>query len=357
MKRIIAVLVVATLLLGGAWMFRGPIALKLSDRAVAGNMRADAVAGLPDGLHAFVCGSGSPLPDRTRAGPCLTVIAGQRVFLVDAGEGAAEVLSAGGIPAGRIDRLFLTHFHSDHLDGLGAVALQRWVGSAATRPLLLVGPPGVERIAAGFSEAYAIDNSYRTGHHGVAVAPPSGGGFTAQAFVMPEGQSSVVVLDEGGLKVTAFRVDHGLVEPAVGYRFEYRGRSLVVSGDTSANTGLTTNAKGADLLVHDALSPVLVRRLQQAALKAGQTNRARILGDIINYHARPEDVAGQAKQAGVKAVLLTHLVPPLPLPGLDVPFVGQARKLYDGPLWLARDRDLISLPAGSDRIERKRLGR
>lgn len=356
MKRLVAALAVA-LLLGGAWIFRGPIALKLSDRAVVTNMRADAVAGLPDGLHAFVCGSGSPLPDRTRAGPCLTVIAGQRVILVDAGEGAAEVLSAGGIPAGRIDRLFLTHFHSDHLDGVSAVALQRWVGSAATKPLLLVGPTGVERVAAGLREAFAIDNGYRTGHHGPAVAPPSGGGFTAQAFVMPEGRNSVVVLDEGGLRVTAFRVDHGPVEPAVGYRFDYKGRSLVVSGDTSANAGLTLNARGADLLVHDALQPTMVRRLQKAALEAGNPNRAKILGDIIDYHASPEDVAREAKTAGVKAVLLTHLVPPLPLPGLDAPFVGEARKLYDGPLWLARDRDLISLPAGSDKIERKRLGR
>lgn len=356
MKRIIA-LVVLVVLLGGAWMFRGPIALKLSDRAVAANMRSDAVAGLPDGLHAFVCGSGSPLPDRTRAGPCLTVIAGQRVFLVDAGEGAAEVLSAGGVPAGRIDRLFLTHFHSDHIDGLSAVALQRWVGSAATKPLLLVGPPGVERLAAGFNEAYAADNSYRTGHHGPAVAPPSGGGFAAQAFAMPEGQNSVVVLNEGGLKVTAFRVNHGPVEPAIGYRFDYKGRSLVVSGDTAAHPEVTANAKRADLLIHDALQPTMVRRLQKAALDAGNPNRAKILGDIIDYHASPEDVAREAKAAGVKAVLLTHLVPPLPLPGLDVPFVGNARKLYDRPLWLARDRDLISLPAGSDRIERKRLGR
>lgn len=356
MKRIIA-LVVLVALLGGAWMFRGPIALKISDRAVAANMAGDAVAGLPDGLHAFVCGSGSPLPDQTRSGPCLTVIAGQRVFLVDAGEGAAETLSAGGIPAGRIDRLFLTHFHSDHIDGLSAVALQRWVGSAATKPLLLVGPPGVERLAAGFSEAYALDNSYRTGHHGPAVAPPSGGGFAALAFDFPTDNDRVVVLNEGGLKVIAFRVNHGPVEPAVGYRFEYKGRVLVVSGDTSANAGLTANAKGADLLVHDALQPTMVRRLQQAALKAGNPNRAKILGDIIDYHASPEDVAREAKTAGVKAVLLTHLVPPLPLPGLDVPFVGEARKLYDGPLWLARDRDLISLPAGSNKIERKRLGR
>ncbi len=358
MKRTFAlVLILALLTVGAGYLARGPIALAVTARGLKKTMAMDITQGLPDGLHAFVCGSGSPLPDPSRAGPCLAVIAGKRVFLVDAGEGAAEVLARGGLPAGKVDQVFLTHFHSDHLDGLGAVALQRWVGAARTTPLMLTGPQGVERIAAGLSELYAIDNGYRTGHHGAAVAPPSGGGFVARPFGLPPGASSVVVLEEGGLKVTAFRVDHGPVEPAVGYRFDYRGRSLVVSGDTSAAPNLVRQAKGADLLIHDALSPLLVRRMQKAALDAGLTNRAKILGDIINYHASPEDVAREAKTAGVGAVLLTHIVPPLPLKGLEVPFLGSARKLLGGPLWIARDRDLISLPAGSKAIDRRRTGR
>jgi ribonuclease Z len=357
MKRILAVIAVLAVVLAGVWFARGPISLALMDRTLARNVAADEIAGLPDGLHAFVCGSGSPIPDTSRAGSCLAVVAGKRLFLVDSGEGAAEVLSTSGIAAARIEAVLLTHFHSDHLDGLGAVALQRWVGGAATTPMPLIGPTGVERIAGGLNELYAIDNGYRTGHHGPVVAPPSGAGFAARPFSLPAGASSVVLLDEGGLKITAFRVDHGPVEPAVGYRFDYRGRSIVVSGDTSVSANLVTHAKGADLLIHDALSPALVRRMQAAALKAGQPNRAKIFSDIIDYHASPEDVAKEAKTAGVKAVLLTHIVPPLPLRGLEIPFLGKARSLYDGPLWIARDRDLISLPAGDTTVDRRRLGR
>jgi len=357
MKRLLAGIIVIGLLLGAVWYARGPIALAITDRALDKAMRDDAVAKLPDGLHAFVCGSGSPLPDKDRNGPCTAVIAGGRIFLVDAGEGAAESFARAGIPAARIEGVFLTHFHSDHLDGLSAVALQRWVGKAATTPLTLTGPPGVERIAAGLNELYAIDNGYRTAHHGAPVAPPSGGGFAARAFAFPDGQDSLVVLNDGGLKVTVFKVDHGPAEPAVGYRFDYRGRSLVVSGDSSAAANLVTNSKGVDLLIHDALSPALVRRMSAAAAEAGLKNRAKILEDIINYHASPEEVARQGKEAGVKAVLLTHIVPPLPLRGLEVPFLGEARKTFGGPLWIARDRDLISLPAGSTKIDRRRLGR
>ncbi|HYE46069.1 MAG TPA: MBL fold metallo-hydrolase [Caulobacter sp.] len=357
MKRLLAAVVVLAVLLGAVWYARGPIALAVMDRSLAKTMGADAVAGLPDGLHAFVCGSGSPLPDRDRNGPCTAVVAGGRVFLVDAGEGAAESFARAGVPAGRIEGVFLSHFHSDHLDGLAAVALQRWIGRAATTPLALTGPAGVERIAAGLNALYAIDNGYRTAHHGAPATPPSGAGFAGRAFAFAEGQTSVVVLDDGGLRVTAFRVDHGPAEPAVGYRFDYRGRSLVVSGDSSASANLVANARGADLLIHDALSPALVRRMSAAATAAGQKNRAKILLDIIDYHAGPEEVAMQARAAGVKSVLLTHIVPPLPLRGLEVPFLGAARQAFDGPLWIARDRDLISLPAGSARIDRRRLGR
>jgi ribonuclease Z len=357
MKKLLGGLLVVAILLAVAWMARGPISLWITDRTLERTMAADLVEDLPDGLHAFVCGSGSPLPDPDRAGPCLAVVAGKRVFLVDAGEGAAETLSRGQLPAGRIEGVLLTHFHSDHIDGLGAVALQRWVGAPARTPMPLTGPQGVERVVAGLNEFYALDYGYRTAHHGAAVAPPEGAGFAARAIVFPEGQPQVVILDEGGLKITAFKVDHSPVENAVGYRFDYRGRSLVVTGDTAANPNVVTASRGADLLVHDALSPTLVARLQKASKAAGMDGRAKIMADIPDYHASPEDAARQAKAAGVKALLLTHIVPPLPLKGLEVPFLGDARKLFGGKLWIARDRDLISLPAGSDEIRRRRVGR
>ena len=97
--------------------------------------------------------------------------------------------------------------------------------------------------------------------------------------------------------------------------------------------------------------------MQAAALEAGLKNRGKILGDIINYHASPEQVADQAKTAGVSAVLLTHIVPPLPLKALEGPFLNDTRKRFPGQLWIARDRDLISLPADGGAISRSRIGR
>jgi ribonuclease Z len=131
----------------------------------------------------------------------------------------------------------------------------------------------------------------------------------------------------------------------------------VVSGDTATSANLVKASRGADLLIHDALSPTLVRRMQAAALDAGMRNRGKILGDIIDYHASPEQVADQAKTAGVSAVLLTHIVPPLPLKALEGPFLGDSRKRFPGQLWIARDRDLISLPAGSEAISLSNIGR
>ena len=202
-------------------------------RSLPSRMTADAVAGLPDGLHAGLAGTGSPLPDRSRGNSCVAVIAGQRVFVVDAGERASETLNRMAIAPERIEAVLLTHFHSDHIGGLGSLNIQRWVASAASTPMRVIGPPGVDRVIAGFNEAYALDSSYRTAHHGEAVAPSAGAGMTSETYSIPAGEESVVVLEDGGLTVSAFTVDHFPAVPAVGYRFDYKGRSLVISGDTN----------------------------------------------------------------------------------------------------------------------------
>lgn len=357
MKRILAGLIVLAALVGAvAFAFRGDIALAVMTRSVAKTMAADVVGDMPDGLNVVICGSGGPMADAGRGGPCTAVIAGKRLFIVDTGEGAGRTLGRLGVSAADTSVL-LTHFHSDHFDGLGNVVLQHWVGSNTTAPLPLYGPQGVERIAAGFNEAYAMDAGYRTAHHGEPVAPPSGAGLQARPFVIPEGQDSVVVLDDGGLKITAFRVDHGPVKPAVGYRFDYKGRSVVISGDTSITATTAAQAKGADLLLHDALSPELTKLLHDSSLTAGKPKRAKIFADIPNYHASPEGIADLAQKAGVKGLVLTHVVPPLPLRALEVVFRGKAGKIYAGPLWIARDGDLFSLPAGGTTIEHRKLGR
>ncbi|MBK7950076.1 MAG: MBL fold metallo-hydrolase [Deltaproteobacteria bacterium] len=333
------------------WSCRAPIALRVMDRALARNMRADPIAALPDGLHVLLCGAGGPLPDPVRSGPCAAVIAGGTLVVVDAGTGGARNLQRMGFVPGRTTAVFLTHFHSDHIDGLGELALLRWTGGAHADPLPVHGPNGVEEIVAGFTQAYRRDVGYRVAHHGEATVPPSGAGMRAIAFPLPAEGEAPVVFSANGLEVRAFAVDHAPVEPAVGYRFDYRGRSVLISGDTAKSANLEARAKGVDLLVHEALSPELVGRLHTAAENAGRANLAKITADIPDYHTSPVEAAQIARSAGVDHLLFYHVVPPLPVPGLEGVFLAGVSKAFDGDVTLGRDGTLVSLPSGSDAIE------
>ncbi len=361
MKRalLVAAGVVLLVVFAAGWAFRSDIALRLYARGAERNIAADSIDGLPDGLHAGFCGTGSPMPDPERSGPCLAIIAGKRLIIVDAGDGAAKSIALMGLPVGRIERVLLTHFHSDHIDGLGALMLQRWVNGQARSGLPLVGPAGgrnggVGAVAAGFNAAYMVDSGYRTAHHGADVVPPAGFGLSPRAFALPA--TTLVASDDGGLKITAIRVDHRPVEPAVGYRFDYKGRCITVSGDTLPSAVLAAAAKGCDLLVHEALQPRLTRVLGAAASRAGNAPLAKILADIEDYHTTPEQAAALAETAGVGALALTHIVPPLRLSALEGAFLGDARARFGGPLWLMADHEVISLPATGG-IEKRKLGR
>ncbi|MFN3465283.1 MAG: MBL fold metallo-hydrolase [Terricaulis sp.] len=338
-------LAVVLIVLGaGAYAFRGEISTRLLERSARSAMQTSLRAQLPDGLHAAFCGTGSPLPDRTRAGPCLAVIAGQHTFVFDAGDGASETLSLMGVNQSEIEALFLTHIHSDHIDGLDTVALQHWANGPAETPLLVVGLPGTARVVAGLNEAYALDQSYRAAHHGPEVMPPGGAGMTAREFALPLADGEETELHNAdGVRIVAFRVDHAPTE-AVGYRVEYGGRSIVISGDTSRSASLTQAARGADLLIHEAISPRLDAIMHQAARDAGRENIGAIFHDILDYHTSPEDAGHVAQEAGVGALAITHFLPQTPLPGLAHTFVQDAKRNYDGPVFAMRDGDVISLP-------------
>lgn len=349
MKRVLLALATTAIVAAGAgYLFRGEIALALMQRTVERNMATNAMAELPDGLHVGLCGAGAPMPSPNRSGPCVVVIAGPRLIVIDSGTGGSRTLARMGLDAGQIERVLLTHFHSDHIDGLGEMMLQRWVAGANTAPLPVHGPEGVGRVVAGFNEAYALDKGYRLAHHGPDIVAPSGFGGVAVAFSVAGGD--VVVVDEGDLKITAFAVDHAPIEPAVGYRIAYKGRTAVISGDTKPNASVETHATGTDLLVHDALSPKLVGLLEEGARKAGRGKLAQIMHDILNYHTTPEEAAGIAARAKVKALLLYHIVPPLPISALEGPFLGKAGEIYSGPLLIGIDGDFVSMPAGGSEI-------
>ena len=283
---------------------------RLIDRTIEGNLtRADrSLLEGPD-LTVVLCGTGSPLWDRTRAGACTAVIAGGQMILVDVGSGAWESVDGAGLPTGDLSAILLTHFHSDHIADLGEAVMQSWV-AGRRQPLDVYGPVGVARVVNGFREAYAQDVDHRVAHHDEQFMPRAAGSPVAHEIALPDDPAaSAVVLERNGLRVTMFRVDHRPVEPAVGYRFEYRGRSVVVSGDTAKSPNLTHHARGADILVHEALQREMIERAAGVAKRIGLERTAKLANDTKSYHTSPVEAAEVARDAGVKHLVLTHLVP------------------------------------------------
>lgn len=333
---------------GAVYVKRDAIAMALiqrgADAAMARNVMADFA---PGDLHVGFCGTGSPLPSRERAAACTVVIADGKLFVFDMGEGSGETLSLMGMPLDRIEGIWLTHLHSDHFDGLGPFTLQRWAGTSAKVPLRVFGPEGVTEITQGLNAVYRIDSTYRIAHHGQTVVPPSGFGLTGTT-VTPG-----IVYDAGGVRITAFAVNHRPISPAFGYRVDWNGRSVTISGDTAFTPQLAIAAKDSDLFVSELLSPRMVKVMENSARKAGTINRARIFSDIQNYHISPEQAADVARTANVGMLAFTHIVPSVPMM-LQSALMGEAGNHYEGPMRLMDDGDVISI-LGKDRFSFKNL--
>lgn len=328
----------------------GSVATRLMGNALERNLSQTLPETLPDGLHVLVCGAGGPLFDAKRGAPCVAIIAGETVVIVDQGGGAARSLGRLGLQPGLVEDVFLTHFHSDHIDGLGELATLRWAGAGWSTPLPVHGPEGVASIVAGFNEAYGRDRVYRNEHHGDVATPLPGHGLEAVPFETPALGTAPIVFERKGLRVQTFAVDHAPVSPAVGYRFEYKGRSVVLSGDTDASMNLVAQSRGVDLLVHEALSPQLVGLMNETATRVGNEQMAKITADILDYHASPVEAAESATAAGAAALLFYHVVPPLPLGGLERVYLEGVSEAFDGPVHLAEDGTFVSLLPNSDAI-------
>lgn len=336
---------------GLALFGRGWLAERAFQSALDKSVGVDQTAAFADGLHLYVCGSGSPMPDANRAGPCLAVLAGQQAFVFDAGSGSIRKLQRMGFPMPRLQAAFLTHLHSDHIDGLGELLLQAWVAGGRSAPLPVYGPAGTDKVIGGLRSAYEIDEGYRVAHHGPKVVHPGGFGGAAQIITLADGADSQVIYDQGGVKITVIRVNHAPIAPAYGYRIDYKGRSIALSGDTVYSPTFNAAAKGADLMLHEALNKKTVAALGEKLGERGQAASGQIMRDIQNYHASPEDAARSAREAGVQALVLYHLVPAPPVRLIEPMFLGDAPKVFSGTLRLADDGMLIHLPASSKAVE------
>ncbi len=327
------------------------LAQRAFDRALDQNLGIDKSLALGDGINAYVCGSGSPMPDADRAGPCIAVLAGNQAFVFDAGSGSIRKLKRMGFPMDKIQAAFLTHLHSDHIDGLGELMLQAWIAGSRGTPLPIYGPTGTDQVIAGFRQAYTTDEGFRVRHHGEKIANPAGYGGAAQIINLPDGVDSQVVYEKDGVRITVIRVNHAPVAPAFGYRIDYKGPAMTLSGDTVYDPAFVTASKGADVMFHDAMNKDMVAAMGKKLAERGHPNTAQIMTDIQGYHASPEDAARAAREAGVSTLVLYHMVPPVPAKIIEPLFLGKAPALFGGTLKLSQDGIIVSLPAGSKAVK------
>ena len=312
-----------------------------------------------DALRVAVCGSSAPLPSASRAKACVAVFAGGKFYIVDVGPESVENLVLWGIPMQSIGGVLLTHYHSDHIGDLGELQLQTWAGGRPAQ-LAVYGGPGVEEVVAGFNQAYRQDQGYRTRHHGEKVMPSTTWGMVAHPVELdgaptPAKDRTALVLEESGLRITAFEVDHAPITPAYAYRFDYKGRSAVVTGDLKYHAPLAKASKDADLLVSEAIAKQMTRSLGTAARSIGRDRAAAIMHDIEDYHITPEEAARIANDANVKLLVFYHL---LPSPDGFLPrrlFSQGVNQVRPSNWTLAEDGSLYTLPIGSGSVQTGRV--
>lgn len=285
-----------------------------------------------DSMVVTLLGTGDPLPSATRFGMSTLVQAGGLNLVFDAGRGCAVRLRQVGIWTGKVDGVFITHFHSDHLNGLADLWTLGYLGPPSmrrTKPLEIWGPTGIARIEASMRDTYIDDVKIRQADERVSDA--------ATQILAHEFAADGTVFERNGVRVTAFAVNHGpLIKPAYGYRVDFAGRSVLLSGDTKFDENLIAHGAGVDLLIHEvAAAPKTL--LEAPWVKA-----------IINHHTTPEEAGVVFSRAKPRMAVFSHITligdSDNPIPG-DEDIEARARTSWSGNLLVGADLTRFTLTA------------
>jgi ribonuclease Z len=279
-----------------------------------------------DLIRVTLLGTGSPPPRMDRFGPSTLIEVGEQKFLFDCGRGAAQRLQQIGIPFTQLDRLLLTHLHSDHLVGIPDLWLSGWIFGRAT-PFRVWGPEGAQSLMHHLEQAFQAD---------IHIRRDLDERFPAEGIETPTVEfEEGVVYEEAGVKITAFNVDHRPVEPAFGFRIEHAGRTVVLSGDTTYAENLVRFAHGADLLVHEVCAPEAMRK--QSFRSAETTQR------IIDHHTTPEQAGRLFSAIRPRLAVFSHIVGPS---NCEDELLAGTRAAYDGPFEVGHD--LMTIEVGEE---------
>ena len=285
-------------------------------------------------IKVTLLGTGTPPPVMNRFGPSILVEAGGQKFLFDAGRGALQRLAQLRVRWQDVDGVFLTHLHSDHVVGFPDLWLTGWlVNPGRDRPLPVWGPRGTKKMMSHLEQAYEFDIRIRLYDD---RASPDG------VVILAEDISEGTILEKAGVRITAFEVDHKPVKPAFGYRVDYEGRSVVLSGDTRVSQNLIRHAQGVDLLIHEVAAAELMLR---TATRPERTKA------VIDHHVTPEQAGEVFAKTKPRLAVYSHIVPAT---ATEQDLIAPTRKVYAGPLEVGEDLMVIEV---GEKVEVRRPGR
>jgi ribonuclease Z len=259
-------------------------------------------------------GTGTPQPIMERFGPSILVRAGGQSLLFDAGRGCLQRLRQIDLSYDKINALFFTHLHSDHIVGLPDLWLTGWLISRRKVPLNVFGPAGTADMIKYLQMAYAYDIKIREEDDKATKE-----GSTLLVTEIQQG----IIYDKEGVKVIAFEVDHYPVLPAFGYRIEYNGHSVVLSGDTRYSENLIKFAKGTDLLIHEV------------AIAPDTLSKSDSRYNIMAHHSTPEQTARVFNEVKPKLAVYSHIVKLYGMTEQEI--LRRAKANYSGPIIMGED--------------------